>query len=247
MIVNAIKTDRVRPGAEPLLAFLDRSLPSFEERSILAITSKIVALCEGRFISKGAGLPEGIMAAEADYYLPRTESRYGVPLTIVDNAFIARAGLDTSNTSGYYSLLPKDSYATAKEVRAYLAQRFGVNDVGVIIVDSHSSPLRRGVTGVAIGWSGFEALKNYEHVPDIFGHLFTTHANHVDALATTASLVMGDGDEQTPLALITHIGNVNFKAGSPTAAALKFFKPKLEDDLFAPLMAYSRLRKGRRI
>lgn len=246
MIVTATKTDRVRPGEEPLLEFLDRSMPPIAEKSILIVTSKIVALAEGRFVSKEDGLKESIIQDEADYYLPKEESPYGVPLTIRDNTFVARAGIDGSNTGGVYSLLPTDSYRTAREIRDYLVQRFGLEHVGVIITDSHSTPLRRGVTGVAIGWSGFIGLKEYKDAPDIFGHAFTTHTNIIDALATAAVLTMGEGAEQTPLATITEIPFVEWSAGSPTQAELDFFKPRLEDDLFAPLMYYSKLSKGRR-
>lgn len=246
MNVTAIRTDRVRPGEEPLLAFLDRSLSSLADRSILAITSKIVALCESRFVSKEDGLKEETVATEADYYLPKEASPYGVPITIRDNAFVARAGIDGSNTDGVYSLLPLDSYQTAREVRAHLMQRFGIKNIGVIITDSHSTPLRRGVTGVAIGWSGFIGLKEYKDTPDIFGHPFTTHTNVVDALATAAVLAMGEGAEQTPLALITDTSFVEFNPDSPTAAELAFFKPAPKDDLFAPLMDYQKLRKGHR-
>lgn len=245
MIVQAIKTERVSPEKQSLLAFLDRSLSSFEEKSILVITSKVVALCEGRFIAKASGITDDIISTEADYYLPKDSSPYGVPLTICDNTFVARAGIDASNTDGFYSLLPVDSYATARMVREYLIGRFKVKDVGVIISDSHSTPLRRGVTGVAIGWSGFVGLKGYENTTDIFGHTFTTHTNIVDALATSAVLAMGEGAEQTPLATITDISFVEFNAASPTAEELTFFKPSLEDDLFAPLMNYSQLKKGK--
>ncbi len=246
MKISAIKTERVYPGKELLVDFLDRSLSSIPECSILVITSKIVALSEGRFVSKEQGLREDLIAAETDHYLPEEESPYGVPLTIRDNTFIARAGIDGSNTDGVYSLLPLDSYATAKETRDYLVKRFEVENIGVIITDSHSTPLRRGVTGVAIGWSGFGGMKEYKDAPDIFGHRFTTHANVVDALATAAVLAMGEGAEQTPLATITDIPFVEFKPDSPTAAELRFFKPALKDDLFAPLMDYQKLRKGRR-
>lgn len=246
MLVQALKTDKVRPGKESLVTFLDRSLQSFEERSILAITSKVVALCEGRFVSKEAGLGDSIIENESDYYLPKCESAYGVPITIRDNAFVARAGIDGSNTDGVYSLLPADSYDTARQIRAYLMQRFRVKNIGVIITDSHSAPLRRGVTGVAIGWSGFIGLKEYKDTPDIFGHHFTTHTNLVDALATSAALAMGEGAEQTPLAVIEDIPFVEFAADSPTPTELSFFKPPLETDLFAPLMNYQKLQKGRR-
>lgn len=245
MHIIPVKTEKVTPKSTTLVALLDRSLKKFPERSILVITSKIVALCEGRVVPKQK-IQDSLIEQEAEYYLPATASHYGVPLTIIDHTFIARAGMDSSNTSGYYSLLPKDSYATAKKIRAYLVRRFKTKEAGVIIVDSHSLPLRRGVTGVAIGWSGIVALKAYEHVPDIFGYIFTTHANHIDALATAASLVMGDGNEQTPLALITGIPNITFKKSSPTKTELDFFKPALENDLFAPLLNLKRLRKGKR-
>lgn len=245
MRVTALKTEKVLSRSTTLTAFLDRSLKKFPEGSILVITSKIVALCEGRVVPLEK-ISEATLKQEADYYLPKEKSRYGVPITIKDNAFIARAGMDASNTGGYYSLLPKDSYATAKKVRAYLVKRFAVTNAGVIIVDSHSSPLRRGVTGVAIGWNGFEGLKGYEHVPDIFGTHFTTHANHVDALATAASLTMGESNEQTPLVIITDVPFVTFRAGSPTKKELAYFKPDLADDLFAPLFDFKKLKKGQR-
>lgn len=245
MKVIALKTEKVSPRSTTLVALLDRSLKKFPDRSILVITSKVVALSEGRFLPHNATLKEEAVIAEADYYLPKEYSRYGIPLTITDNAFIARAGIDASNTNGHYSLLPKDSYTTARKIRTYLVKRFGVKNAGVIIVDSHSTPLRRGTLGVAIGWSGFHALKNYENLPDIFGHHFTTHQNHVDSLATAATLTMGEGNEQTPLCLITNIPFVTFQANSPTKKELTTFKPPITDDLFAPLLNFKDLKQGK--
>lgn len=244
MNVHALKTEKITSRSTTLTSLLDRVLVALPERSILVITSKIVALAEGRVIRQDSALKKKVIVTEAEYYLPETESQYGVPITIVDHTFIARAGLDTSNTNGYYSLLPKNGYVTAKKIRQYLIRRFDRKEIGVIIVDSHSLPLRRGVTGVSIGWSGFKGLKEYKNAPDIFDHSFTTHANHVDALATAASFVMGDGDEQTPLALITDIPHIEFKASSPTPKELTYFKPSLKDDLFAPLINLKLLRKG---
>lgn len=245
MKIVAIKTEKVSPRSTTLTALLDRSLKKFSDHSILVITSKIVALCEGRFLPHDATLKDEAIIALADYYLPKEKSRYGIPLTITDNAFIARAGIDASNTNGHYSLLPKDSYATAKKIRGYLVKRFGVTNAGVIVVDSHSTPLRRGTLGVAIGWSGFHALKNYENLPDIFGHHFTTHQNHVDGLASCAVLAIGEGNEQTPLALITDIPFVTFQKNSPTKKELTTFKPPIKDDLFAPLLNWKDLKKGK--
>ena len=124
MLIQTIKTERVSPKKQSLLAFLDRSLVSVPEKSILVITSKVVALSEGRFIAKTNGITDETIAAEADYYLPKNKSSYGVPLTIRDNTFVARAGIDASNTDGVYSLLPSDSYAAARMVREHLIKRF---------------------------------------------------------------------------------------------------------------------------
>lgn len=246
MKVVTIKTEKVSPRSTTLVALLNRYLKKFPAGSVLIITSKVVALCEGRFLTRNTSLKDEAIITEADYYLPKEKSRYGIPLTITDNAFIARAGIDASNTGGYYSLLPKNGYQTAKNIRRYLVKRFAIHDAGVIVVDSHSTPLRRGTLGVAIGWSGFRGLKDYRNVPDIFGHHFTTHQNQVDGLAATATLAMGEGNEQTPFCLITDIPFITFQASSPTPQELQYFKPPLKDDLFAPLLNFKDLKKGRK-
>lgn len=245
MIITSIKTEKILPKQISLIELLDKNIKKFPEKSLLVITSKIVALCEGRTLSRESIVDEDLLSKEADYYLPKKESRYGISLTIKDNAFIARAGIDGSNTGNTYSLLPRDSYRTSRKIRTYLCTRFGIKNAGVIIVDSHSTPLRRGTTGVAIGWSGFRGIKQYENTPDIFGKHFTTHANHVDALASAAVLTMGEGNEQTPLALIQQIDCVEFHPTSPTKKELIFFKPSFEDDLFAPLFSFKKLKKGK--
>ena len=246
MHIVAIKTEKVTPRSTTLVALLDRSLNKFPDGSILIITSKVVALCEGRFLSHDATLKEEAIIAEADYYLPKEHSRYGIPLTITDNAFIARAGIDASNTNGHYSLLPLDSYATARKIRQYLVKRFTVKQAGVIVVDSHSTPLRRVTLVVASGWIRFHVLNNYKNLPEIFSHHYTTHQNQVDGLAVTASLAMGEGNEQTPLCLITDIPFITFQASSPTPKELAIFKPPLKDDLFAPLLNLKQLKKGKK-
>lgn len=124
MNIHALKTERITPRSTTLTSLLDRALVALPERSILAITSKIVALAEGRVIRQDHVLKKKVIVAEAEYYLPETKSQYGVPLTIVDHTFIARAGLDTSNTNGHYSLLPKNSYATAKKNSSVSRQTF---------------------------------------------------------------------------------------------------------------------------
>ena len=72
-----------------------------------------------------------------------------------------------------------------------------------MITDSRTMPLRAGVTGVAVGYAGFRGIKDYRGTPDIFGRKFKfSRTNIADGLATAAVLVMGEGSEQQPLAII---------------------------------------------
>lgn len=250
MKVRSIKTEKVLPGTD-LFKFLDKHLKTFREGSILAITSKIVSICEGRII-KAEGDPEEskrrrdeLARREAELYLPPEENQYNIILAIKNNLIIPTAGIDESNSGGYYVLWPKDPQGTANKVREYLIKRFGHRKVGLIITDSKTTPLRWGTSGVAIAHSGFKALKNYIGTPDIFGkHLKITKANVMDALAVSAVLVMGEGNEQTPLAVIEDVPFVSFQKRNPTKKELSDLKISIDDDLYSPLLKSAKWRKG---
>jgi len=229
-----------------LFAVLDRHLAAFAENSVLAITSKIVSICEGRVAPISGTSKHALVAEEADYFLPPSASRYDVSLTIKRNLVIPNAGIDASNGNGYYVLWPRDPQQTANEVRAYLRSRFSCRRAGVIITDSKTSPLRWGVTGVAIAHSGFLALNDRVGTADIFGRpLEMTKVNVADGLAAAAVLVMGEADEQTPLAVISDVPFVAFQDGDPSPEELARLKIDMEDDLYAPLLLSVSWRKGR--
>jgi putative folate metabolism gamma-glutamate ligase len=237
MKVTALRTHTIAATDRDLYAVLDRHLPSLGETSVLAITSKIVALCEGRVVPLGAADKQRLIQAEAEAYLPPELNRYQVALTIKQGILIPSAGIDESNSDQHYVLWPAAPQETANTIRTYLRQRFGLRQVGVIITDSKTTPLRWGVTGVAVAHSGFQALNSYVGRTDLFGRpLRMTKANVADALAAAAVLVMGEGDEQTPLAIIDDLPFVHFQAHDPTAEELEALHIALEDDLFAPLL-----------
>ena len=78
---------------------------------------------------------------------------------------------------------------------------FGWKNFGVLITDSHTTPLRRGVTGIALSYWGFSGVQNKVGTPDLFGRtLKMTHVNLADAFAAAAVLVMGESNESTPVA-----------------------------------------------
>ncbi|MBP6945492.1 MAG: coenzyme F420-0:L-glutamate ligase [Candidatus Moranbacteria bacterium] len=245
MIVTPLKTDIVLPEEQSLLQFLDRNLTRFPEHSILAISAKVIALCEGRTADLSVD-KESLIEAEADYFLPKEYRRFGASGTIIHHAFIGAAGIDESNAAGTYVLLPKDPQQTAGAIYNALKKRFAVDRIGVLITDSHSTPMRRGASGVALAYRGFVGLRDYRGKPDLFGRkLIMEQANLPDALACAAVLTMGEGDEQTPLALIEGIPHITFDETAPTKEELSQFFVNLEDDIFAPLINFQHLKKTR--
>ncbi|MDO8424886.1 MAG: coenzyme F420-0:L-glutamate ligase [bacterium] len=246
MEIFSIKTSKIKPYQQDLMQVLDKYLTDFQEKSILIITSKIVSICEGRVVKMGEAEKKELIEKEAEYFLPPEKNKYNITLTIKGGLLVPTAGIDESNGNGYYILWPENSQATANKVRQYLCRKFKLKKAGVIITDSKTTPLRWGTTGVAIAHSGFSALNNYIGKPDIFGRkLAVTKANVADALAVAAVLVMGEGSEQTPLAVIKSVPFVSFQAGNPSSKELRESGISLTDDLYAPLLMGVKWRKGR--
>jgi putative folate metabolism gamma-glutamate ligase len=245
MRVHPIKTHPITAQDDALLAILDRYLTTFQDGAILAITSKIVSICQGRMIPVDEVDKQDLIEQEADYWLPPEANRYGVSLTIVDHILIPMAGVDESNAARHYILWPREPQHAANEVRAYLSERFTLTHVGVIITDSKTTPLRWGVTGVAIAHSGFLAVNDLVGHPDLFGRpLHMTKVDVADALAAAAVLVMGEADEGTPLAVIEDLPLVTFQARDPTPEELDARWIDMEADLYAPLLQAVDWREG---
>ncbi len=245
MQISAIKTPIVTTQDRDIRTILDVALQEVHEGDVLAVTSKIVALCEGRAVPLDAASKAELVAQEADLYLPATVSRYAVYLTIKNSALMPWAGVDESNGDGHHVLWPRAPQQTANEIRAYLCRRFSLKHVGVLITDSRPLPLRWGVTGFSVAHSGFAALHDYRNAPDLFGRpLRMTQANIADALAAAAVLVMGEGSEQTPLARISDLPFVTFQRRDPSDEELADLAVSLDDDLYAPLLSAVAWERG---
>ena len=244
MIVRPLKTGKILPGSRTILEVLDKSIDKLSEGSIVAVTSKIVAICEGRTVPVSSAKKEDLVIQESDYYLPRNSSRHG-HRTIAKHTLVSSAGIDESNAAGNYVLLPTDSQKSAKDVWEHLRNKHRLKKLGVIITDSVSTPLRLGSSGIAMGWCGFEALKNYRGQPDIFGRkLKNTHSNIAGGLAAAAVLEMGEGSEQTPIAIIEDVSFIKFQDRKPTEQEKEYMSFAIEDDLFAQLLDKEQWQKG---
>ncbi len=237
MIVRSIQTSRIPIARQDLLGLLDRYVGQLEEGSVLAITSKLVSICEGRFVECETAQKQALIESEAEWFLSAGASKHHVVLTIKDLRLIPSAGIDESNANDHYILWPSDAQQTANAVRSFLCERFARRHVGVVITDSTTAPLRCGVNGIALAHSGFHALNDYVGTPDLFGRpLRMTRVNVADALAVAAVLTMGEGNEQTPLAVLSDLPFVVFQERGPSDAELESLRIKPEDDLYAPLL-----------
>jgi F420-0:gamma-glutamyl ligase len=130
----------------------------------------------------------------------------------------------------------------AEEIRNHLKTKHRINELGVIITDSNITPLRLGVTGIAVGWSGFEPVYPYIGKEDLFGRkMELTYVNNIDALAAAAVFVMGEGNESVPICRITEVPRISFVSDSTmieTDQTKQDFQVTVDpaSDLFAPLL-----------
>lgn len=199
MIISPIKT-RIFVENESITDFIKDHVSVLPEKSVLVITSKIVALAEGRTcVAQSKKEKEDLIREESDIAI---KTRY-TWLTLKNGHLTKSAGIDESNADGKMILLPENSYASAKRIRTILKEHYDVTDLGIVITDSRILPLRKGALGEALGYAGIEGIKKYKGSKDLFDRTMQSSTTNIpDSLAASAVLTMGEGSESQPLALI---------------------------------------------
>ncbi|MEU9609355.1 coenzyme F420-0:L-glutamate ligase [Streptomyces sp. NPDC048057] len=193
----------VHPG-DDLAELIAAAEPGLADGDVVLLTSKVVSKAEGRVIA--ARDREAAIDAET----VRVVARRG-ELRIVENRqglVMAAAGVDASNTpAGTVLLLPEDSDASARTVRAGLRKALGV-DVGVIVTDTFGRPWRNGLTDVAIGAAGVRVLDDLRGGTDPHGNaLAATITATADELAAAGDLVKGKATGR-PVAVVRGLAHV---------------------------------------
>ena len=220
---------------DDLPLFITHFIPTVKEKTVLAISSKVVALW------KGCTMAYENAAQKETLIKQQSQSAWQTPLawlTIKDGMFMTNAGIDESNANGKLVWLP-DCYACAQQLRDRLQQIWHIKELGIVITDSMILPLRAGVIAAAVGYAGFKGVKDLRGQADIFGKkLQTTLVDVADSLASAAALLMGEAAEQCPLCLIEEAPVVFADGVDP--AEIKY--PE-EDDLYAPLLKAAKLIK----
>ena len=121
-----------------------------------------------------------------------------------DGMVCVNAGVDKSNVKGRlgYARLPKNSDSSAKRIRGKLEALSG-RKLAVIVADTYSRPFRVGQVEFAIGVSGLEPIVDYRGLQDIFGYeLRYKFVGLADEVAAAAELIMGQGTERMPVAIV---------------------------------------------
>lgn len=192
---------------------------------VICVAQKIVSKAEGRLVALAEVTPTGAalaLARETDkdprlVQLVLDESsevvrkKPGVLIVRHRLGIVgANAGIDQSNIEHgsegpeqeFALLLPQDPDASARRLRAALESASGAR-LGVVITDSSNRPWRLGTIGTALGCAGIRTLDDRRGGHDIYGReLKVTLINRADALATMATLVMGETTERIPAAVI---------------------------------------------
>ena len=218
--IKPLKSRIVRQGDSILELFseaLSRSNMTLRKGDIIAISSKIVAISEGRIRGlanvrptlKAKNLARSysispdfaqVILEEADRVLGGVK---GALLTIKDGDSTANAGVDRKNSPEQSIVLwPSNSDASARAIRASIQTHLG-KKVGVVIVDSRVTPLRLGTIGLAIGCAGVQAVRDFRGTKDLSGRsIEITRQAIADGIAAASHLVMGEASERTPFVLI---------------------------------------------
>lgn len=249
MKVTPIKTRIVLPPQDDILDVLDSLVPKLKENMMVIVASKIVAIWEGRSVPL-SDYPnkDELIIQEAEKYLPREFIPGGWVMPAIKNySIIASAGIDESNSNGYYTLWPENPHQSSKKIWDYLRQKSGVKRLGVIITDSHTGPMRWGVLGLAIAFCGFKPLIDYRGQKDLFGREFKIETTNIpDALAGAGVFVMGEGAESTPIALIEDIPQpIEFiESDHDNKELWKEYVIEPEIDIYGPVILSAPWQKG---
>ena len=238
----------VEPGDDlpaQILAALSSASERLHDGDIVCLAQKIVSKAENRLVKlsdvepgpaaialaqetdKDPRLVELILA-ESDEVLRK---KPGVLIVRHKLGIVgANAGIDQSNVDqadGEVALLlPVDPDRSAAQLREALQQATGKR-LAVVITDSHNRPWRLGTVGTAIGCAGLASLDDHRGGTDMYGReLKVTLINRADAIATAATLVMGETTEALPLAVVR-----GFAPDTVHQSAREIVRP-LAEDLF---------------
>jgi coenzyme F420-0:L-glutamate ligase/coenzyme F420-1:gamma-L-glutamate ligase len=206
----------VREGDD--VAALVRERADLREDDVVCVASTVVSKAEGRHADLSdfpagprareiAATLEDATGEEKDPRFAQAVLEESVDL-LMESPFLltetrfghvgVNAGIDRSNVPDHdLLLLPTRPTESAERIRQ------GLPADRVVVTDTCGRPFRHGQRGVAIGWAGTRASRDWRGETDRDGReLGVTVENVVDELAAAANLLTGEGDGGTPVVVV---------------------------------------------
>ncbi|PSQ57097.1 MAG: coenzyme F420-0:L-glutamate ligase [Halobacteriales archaeon SW_9_67_25] len=205
----------VRPGDDLAALIADRVDP--DARDVVCVASTVVSKADGRQADiadypadeRARSIASRVEALAGEPKDPRfaqavieesEELLLEFPIMLAVTRFghvTVNAGIDRSNVpDADLLLLPEDPAASARRLHERL-------DARVVVTDTSGRPFRYGQRGVALGWAGLPAARDWRGERDREGReMSATVQAVVDELAAAANLVTGEGAGGTPAAVV---------------------------------------------
>jgi len=198
------------------------------EKDVLVVGQKAVSKAEGRLVNLGSvqpskkasvlarktgRKPEFVQIVLNDSKRVVRADKMALIVTTKHGWTCLNAGVDKSNVKGdqNYALLPTNPDASARKIRNRIRRLTG-KTIGVIITDTHSRPFRLGQVEETIGIAGLKPHADYRGQRDLFGYqLKFKNVALADEVAGAAELVMGQGREAIPAAIVRGLKRVRFQ------------------------------------
>jgi coenzyme F420-0:L-glutamate ligase len=184
---------------------------------ILVISSKFIAVSEGRVVDLETVVPSRRAASESkrldispelcELVIRESDDVIGgvtgFMLTLKEGLLTPNAGIDKSNVEhGKVVLYPRNPLESAAALVEEVRFRRGVV-IGVVVSDSRLMPTRKGTVGVALAAAGMEAIVDLRGKPDLFGNVLKVTSQAVaDDLCSGAQVVMGEANESVPIVIV---------------------------------------------
>lgn len=222
--IYGIKTSLIYPNdsiEDIFFKSLNNESFILNEGDVIVVAESALATSQGRIVDLSEVIPGneakkfekscGIDAREAELIIQEADEIfgcvYGALLTLKNGILCPNAGIDNSNApSGCVVLYPEDPDLWAQNFVKKIKNKFGIN-VGVIVADSRTQPLRLGCSGIALGAAGFKAVLDMRGKKDVYSRELTiTRIAVADNIATAAEIIMGEADECTPFAVVRGVG-----------------------------------------
>ncbi len=218
-VIPVVGLPIIHPGDH--LAEMICNTVAFEDGDILCLASSVYSKAHGhvRRLDEITPSENALRIAKKTHEDPRFVQAVLDDTTdvILEDPFIlsetvtghvgVRAGIDHSNVEdGMIIRLPPDPMGAADGVRREI-NRISGKDVRVIITDTCGRSFRRGQTGVAIGWSGMTAIRDFRGDHDLFGRtLEITEEAVIDEIAGFSNFMMGESNNGVPAVVFRNCG-----------------------------------------